>query len=142
VDLADGQPAGVARAGVTAMAALWLAHGERELARDLYLSVRDRCADKVIGFGFINEFHIGLAELATEAAADETLIAGVSPAATVAALGSARRFGERHVFIDLYRTIHLAGLPSGGSSGRRFLTAGPEGNALLLAALTATSDQP
>ena len=136
-----GELLGTTGAGATARAALLLSYGDRELSRELYLAVRDRCAGSFLGFGYIDEFHVGLAgrEELEDASA---LPFGVNPAATAHALAAARLLGERHHFVSLYRTVHLIGTPASRGDARSFLVGGAAGNALLLASLTASPDSP
>ena len=141
IDPRDGQPADAARASGTALAALLLSYGERALSRELYFVTRDRCADSLLGFGYIDEYHIG----STGGRGDidsGPLIFGVSPSATGFTLAGARMFGDRHQFVTLYRTAHLLGTPANRGDRRFFVTGGPLGNALLLAMLTARPDLP
>ncbi len=141
IDPRDGQPADAARASGTALAALLLSYGERALSRELYLVTRDRCADSLLGFGYIDEYHIGSAGGAGDIDSGP-LIFGASPSATGFTLASARMFGDRHQFVTLYRTAHLLGTPTSRGGRRVFVTGGPLGNAILLAMLTARPDLP
>lgn len=143
LDPQDGRSIGEARASATARAAFYLAYAEREVARDLYETTRDRCADAFIGFGYIKEFYVGPARRLAEPTADTgTMMFGLSPSAAGFGLGAARRFDERRHFIQLYRTAHLAGAPVTSEGRRGFAAGGALGNALLLAALTARPELP
>ena len=141
IDPRDGRPADAARASGTALAAVLLSYGERSLARELYLVTRDRCADSLLGFGYIDEYHIGSVRGPGDIDSGP-LIFGVSPSATGFTLAAARMFGDRHQFVTLYRTVHLFGTPTTRDDRRVFVTGGPLGNAILLAMLTARPDQP
>ncbi len=140
----DGTPADAARASGTAFAAVLVSYGDRVLAKELYETIRDRCAGALLGFGYIDEYHIGSAGGASGSGDIDSgpLIFGISPSATGFTLASARMFGERHTFVSLYRTTHLMGTPTSRGDQRLFVTGGPLGNALLLAMLTARPDAP
>ncbi len=138
----DGKPAGAARASGTALAAFLLSYGERTVSGALFAAVRDRCADSIWGFGYLNEYHIGSAAAGVGDIAAGPLIFGVSPTATGFALGGARLFDDRRRFVSLYRTAHLAGTPSKRGNRRVFVTGGPLGNAIMLAMCTARLEAP
>jgi hypothetical protein len=141
INARDGRPADAARASGTALAALLLSYGERQLSRELYLATRDRCADSLLGFGYVDEYSIG----STGGRGDVDsgpLLFGISPSATGFCLAGARMFGDRLQFVSLYRTAHLTGVPVTRGGSRVFVTGGPLGNALLLAMLTARPELP
>ena len=137
----DGRPIDSARASGTLLAAVLLSYGERDLAREFYETTRDRCADSLLGFGYINEYHIGSLVVPGDIESSK-LIFGISPSATGFTLAAARMFGERRQFVSLYRTAHLMGAPTTRGDTRFFVTGGPLGNAILLAMLTARPDLP
>jgi hypothetical protein len=138
----DGKPAAAARASGTARAAFLLSYGERAVSGALFAAVRDRCADSFWGFGYLNEHHIGSTAPGIGDSDSGPLVFGVSPAATGFALGGARVFDDRRLFVSLYRTAHLAGTPVTRRDRRVFVTGGPLGNAIMLAMLTARSEGP
>jgi hypothetical protein len=138
----DGKPAAAARASGTARAAFLLSYGERAVSGALFAAVRDRCADSFWGFGYLNEQHIGSTAPGIGDSDSGPLVFGVSPAATGFALGGARVFDDRRLFVSLYRTAHLAGTPVTRRDRRVFVTGGPLGNAIMLAMLTARSEGP
>ncbi len=138
----DGKPADAARASATALAAFLLSYGERAVSGALFAAVRDRCADSFWGFGYLNEHHIGSAAPGFGEIDSGPLIFGISPFATGFALGGARVFDDRRLFVSLYRTAHLVGTPVARDDRRVFVTAGPLGNAIMLAMLTARSEAP
>lgn len=141
IDPRDGAPADAARASGTAFAAVLMAYGEREVSRELYQVTRDRCAEDTIGFGYIDEYPVGM--LAGRGDIDSgPLIFGISPSATGFVLGGARLFQERPWFVKLYRTAHLTGVPTARDGRHVFVTGGPLGNALLFALLTARPELP
>ncbi len=141
IDPLTGGPIDAARASGTSLAAVLLSYGEREVAREFYKTTRDRCADSLLGFGYIDEYHIGSAGGPGDIDSGP-LIFGISPSATGFTLAAARMFGERAQFVSLYRTAHLTGTPTSRGDARFFVTGGPLGNAILLAMFTARPDLP
>lgn len=138
----DGKPADPAKASDTALAAFLLSYGERDVSGVLFAAARDRCADSFWGFGYLNEYHIGATESGARMLDSSPLLFGVSPVATAFALGGARAFDDRRLFVSLYRTAHLAGTPVARGERRVFATGGPLGNAILLAMCTARPEAP
>ncbi|TAG33158.1 MAG: hypothetical protein EAZ36_01125 [Verrucomicrobia bacterium] len=141
----DGQPIGVARASASARAAFLLSFAEREVARDLYQTTRDRCADAFIGFGYVKEYYVragGHRADMLPTPDDQAVVLGLSPSALGFGLGAARRFNDSRHFFQLYRTAHLAGLPIRRADKRAFVAGGALANAVLLAALTAAPESP
>jgi hypothetical protein len=134
-DAARGVPSGPPRASGTALAAYFLSFADPALARDLFAAVARSQRESFLGFGGVREHapgHAGGADVDSG-----PVLLGVSVSATGFALAGARATGDRPLFTELYRTADLFGVPLGGASGRRFVTGGPLGNALLLAMLTA-----
>jgi len=138
----DGTPADAARASGTALAAFLLSYGERDEAGVLFAAARDRCADSFWGFGYLNEYHIGSVAPGGGDIDSGPLILGISPSATGFALGGARAFDDRRLFLELYRTAHLVGTPVARGQRRVFATGGPLGNAIMLAMCTARPEAP
>lgn len=130
-----GKPAGPPRSSGTALAAFALSFVDRALARRLFEGLR-RAQAGLLGFGAIREYAPG-----HEDAGDidsGPVVLGVSVSATGFTLSSARLFGDRELFTGLYRTADLFGVPVHRPSGKRFMSGGPLGNAILLAMTTAT----
>jgi hypothetical protein len=65
------------------------------------------------------------------------VVLGVGVSATGFTLGGARIHGDRALYTQLYRTADLFGAPHRSGNGRRFVSGGPLGDAILLAMLTA-----
>jgi hypothetical protein len=65
------------------------------------------------------------------------VIAGIGVSATGFSIAAARGLGDRRWFTQLHRTTWLFGAPVSTGEGRRFVTGGSLGNAILLAMLTA-----
>ena len=62
----------------------------------------------------------------------------MSVSATGFTLASAKLHGDEAFFTSLYRTTDLFGVPVHRPHGKRFMSGGPLGNAILLAMTTAT----
>lgn len=123
------------RGSGTAVAAYFLGFATPELARQLHHALAQVGRRSLAGFAALREYPPGV-----DGSGDGNsgpVIAGVSVGATGFGLGSARMHGDRELFRELYRTVHLAGVPSTSSEGTAFAVGGALGNALLLAMLTA-----
>jgi hypothetical protein len=130
-----GAPAGPPRASGTALAAFALSFVDRELSRRLFEALRGAQAG-LLGFGAIREYpenHDGQGDIDSG-----PVVLGAGVSATGFTLSSAKLFGDRDLFTELYRTADLFGAPVHRPSGRRFMSGGPLGNAILLAMTTAT----
>jgi hypothetical protein len=130
-----GRPAGPPRSSGTALAAFALSFLDRELSRRLFEGLR-RTKTGLLGFGALREYPVG-----HEGKGDidsGPVVLGASVSATGFTLSSAKLFGDRELFVELYRTADLFGVPVHRPSGKRFMSGGPLGNAILLAMTTAT----
>lgn len=130
-----GRPAGPPRSSGTALAAFALSFVDRDLSRRLFEGLR-RAEASVLGFSAIREYAPGHEGAGDIDSGPVVLGAGVS--ATGFTLSSAKLFEDRGLFTALYRTADLFGVPVHRPSGRRFMSGGPLGNAILLAMTTAT----
>jgi hypothetical protein len=134
-DARTGLPAGPPRASGTALAAYFLSFADPALARELFAAIAAKQRASFLGFGGVREYPPGTTG---EGDIDSgPVLFGVSVSATGFALAGARASGDRALFTELYRTADLFGVPVDLGGGRRFVTGGPLGNALLLAMLTA-----
>ncbi len=132
---ATGQPAGPPRASGTALAAFALSFVDRDLSKRLFDGLHSAQAG-FLGFGAVHEYAPG-----HEASGDidsGPVVLGVSVSATGFTLASAKLHGDEAFFTSLYRTADLFGVPVHRPDGRRFMSGGPLGNAILLAMTTAT----
>lgn len=141
--IAEDEP----RASGTALAVYALSFLDRSIAQELFSALQRSQPAELWGFGGLREYppaqqvggkpgrraHQRLGDIDSG-----PLLLGISPAATGFALAGARLFGQRELFTSLYRTAELFGAPVTDDLGRRFLSGGPLGNAVLLAMLTAT----
>jgi hypothetical protein len=136
VDAKTGAPLGPPRASGTALAAYFLWFADPALSRDLFAGVARTSRASFLGFGGVREHAPGHEALGDIDSGPTPFGIGVS--ATGFAIAGARLHRERAFFTELYRTATLFGVPrTRRGGGRRFLTGGPLGNALLLAMLTA-----
>lgn len=139
VDARTGQPVASPRASGTAIAAYFLSFADPALAREVFAGIARNQRATFLGFGGVREYPEGVA--GSGDIDSGPVLFGVSVSASGFALAGARMFGEEALFTELYRTAELFGVsvarPSGG---RRFLSGGPIGNAILLAMLTARAE--
>lgn len=136
VDAHAGAPLGPPRASGTAIAAYFLSFADQDLARRVFAGIASHQRARFLGFGGVREYPDGEAGLGDIDSGP--VLFGVSVSATGFSLAGARLTGERAMFVDLFRTAELFGLTGRGpAGGRRFLSGGPLGNALLLAMMTA-----
>lgn len=123
------------RASGTALSAYFWSFADDAVARELNAALARDGHRSLVGFGAVSEYARG-----DHGAGDidsGPVVLGVSVSATGFALASARRWGDRARFRELYRTAALFGVPVSRGQGRAFVAGGPIGNAMLLAMLTA-----
>lgn len=130
----NGRPAGPPRSSGTALAAYALSFLDADLSRRLFDGLR-RAGTSIAGFGAVREYPPGEHGSGDIDSGPVVLGAGVS--ATGFTLSSARLHDDAPFFTSLYRTADLFGVPVSHGSGRRFMSGGPLGNAILLAMTTA-----
>jgi hypothetical protein len=129
----DGRPHDAPRGSGTGLAAYYAGFVDRGLARQLAEGLF-RHESTFAGFGAIREYAEGYSGRGDVDSGPVVL--GVSVAATGFALAPARAFGRRDVFVRIYRTVDLFGVPATSSDRLRFSLGGCIGNSLLLAFLT------
>lgn len=134
-DPTTGKPRGAARASHTALAVFALSFALPEISRDLFGAIQRSQHASFVGFGAIREDapgHEGSSDIDSG-----PVVLGVGVSATGFTLGGARIHGDRALYTQLYRTADLFGAPHRSGAGRRFVSGGPLGDAILLAMLTA-----
>ncbi len=135
VEPATGRWLSPARASGTALSAYFWSFADDAMARELNAALARHGHRSFVGFGAVSEYargDHGLGDIDSG-----PVVMGVSVSATGFSLASARRFGDRGRFRELYRTAALFGVPAARGQGRAFVAGGPIGNAVLLAMLTA-----
>ena len=134
-DVATGLPRGPARASHTALAVYALSFALPDLSRDLFKAIQRSQHASLVGFGAIREDAPGNG--GSSDIDSGPVVLGVGVSATGFTLAGARIHGDRALYTELYRTADLFGAPRDHAQGRRFVSGGPLGDAILLAMLTA-----
>jgi hypothetical protein len=134
-DPTTGKPRGPARASHTALAVYALSFTDPDLSRDLFAALQRSQRASFVGFGAIREDAPGNG--GSSDIDSGPVVLGVGVSATGFALAGARIHGDRALYTELYRTADLFGAPHKSGQGRRFVSGGPLGDAILLAMLTA-----
>lgn len=128
------KPVDAPRGSGTAVAAYFLAFADRALSSRLHEALVSNGERSLLGFGAIREY---ASESGEGDGNSGPVVLGVSIGATGFGLGAAAANGDRDLFVRLYRTAYLFGVPRTDGAGRTFVMGGALGNALLLAMLTA-----
>jgi hypothetical protein len=131
----DGSPEDRARGSGSALAVFFLGHGVPGLAREIYVASKRNLALNILGFGAMREYPSGLSGPGDIDSGP--VVFGLGFSATGFSIGGARMNGDREFFRQLYASAYMAGAPIQRGGGLEFLTAGPLGNAILLAMFTA-----
>ena len=134
-DPATGLPRGPARASHTALAVYALSFALPDLSRNLFAAIQRSQRASFVGFGAIREDAPGNG--GSSDIDSGPVVLGVGVSATGFTLAGARIHGDRALYTELYRTADLFGAPHDKAQGRRFVSGGPLGDAILLAMLTA-----
>jgi hypothetical protein len=130
------KPVDAPRGSGTAVASYFIGFADPALSRRLYDGIRGHGRVCAVGFCGIREYAAGFGGKGDVNAGP--MLMGVSVGATGFSLGAARTHGDGELFVELYRSASLAGVPVASTGGtRRFATGGALGNALMLAMLTA-----
>jgi len=132
---ADGSPRDAARGSGSALAVFYLHRGLPKLAREIFEAVRRELAVNVAGFGAIREYPRG--QTGSGDIDSGPVVFGFGFSATGFSLGGARACNDPRLFRRLYASAQFAGAPIHPDGRLEFVTAGPLGNAILLAMLTA-----
>lgn len=100
----------------------------------MFQGVRYSLATTVFGFGAIREYPHGM--IGHGDIDSGPVILGFGFSATGFSIAAARAYGDADLYARLYSSAILAGAPTWRQGHLDFLTAGPLGNAILLAVLT------
>ena len=129
------KPVDAPRGSGTAIASYFLSFADVPLSQRLFDAVRSEGRVCALGFCGIREYALGFHGKGDGNAGP--MLMGVSVGATGFALGAARAHGDADLYRELYRSAHLAGVPTAARGNTKFAAGGALGNALLLAMLTA-----
>ena len=136
----DGSARDVARGSGSTLGVFFLSRAYPGLSRAIFAGIQRHLVSGVFSFGAIREFPRG-----TQGHTDidsGPVLFGFGFSATGFGIGGARACGDARLFGDLFASAVLAGAPARSGNQIDFLTAGPLGNAILLAMLTTPSLSP
>jgi hypothetical protein len=133
---AQGAPADRPRGSGTALAVYFVSFTDAALSGELYAALRSELAGDVLGFGVIREYPRGSGGWHGDIDSGP-LVFGWSISAMGFALAGTRIHRDPRAFTELYRAMDLFGAPYARRGEAHFVAAGPLGNAILFAMLTA-----
>jgi hypothetical protein len=122
------------RGSGSTLAIFFLSRGCPELASAMFQGVQNHLATSLFNFGAIREYPPGARGWGDIDSGP--VIFGFGFSASGFGLGGARAFRDEKLFSGLYASAILAGAPLRTREKTDFLTAGPLGNAILLAMFT------
>jgi hypothetical protein len=128
-------PVDAPRGSGTAVGAYFLSFAQRGVSERLAAALERAGRRSLAGFGALREYPAGFSGAGDGNSGP--VVFGVSVGATGFGIGAARSHGRGELFVELYRTAALFGVPVERGDGRTFAIGGALGNALLLAMLTA-----
>jgi hypothetical protein len=135
IDAKSGRVVDKPRASGSTLSVYFLSFADPNLAKTLFQAIQAKQQTTVMGLKAIREYPPGQA--GSGDVDSGPLIMGASPTASVFAISGARIFGDRSLFIALYRSMDLFGGFSDNKDGIAFQIGGPLGKAILLAMVTA-----
>ncbi|MEM6823278.1 MAG: hypothetical protein AAF558_15215, partial [Verrucomicrobiota bacterium] len=98
-------------------------------------AIRTQLYSPVLGFGAVKEYPKGYSGWGDIDSGP--VILGLSFSATGFFIASAKLESDPSMFRRLYATVEFAGIPISRSDSKEYLTAGPLGNAIMLAMFSA-----
>lgn len=125
------------RGSGTLLSAYFLSYADPKFAQSLYQAAKRSLHGNVLGFDAMREFPRGVDHHGDIDSGP--LIAGFGISPTGFALGSARTFGDRDLYLGIGATVEAFGAPVTEDGAMHFATGGPLGDAILFAMLTAPS---
>lgn len=131
---ADGSPRDYPRGSGSALGIFFLTRFDPQLARELFAGIQHQLVGHVFNFGAVREYPRGTSGMGDIDSGP--VLFGWSFSATGFSIAGARAFRNEALYSDLYASAILAGAPDRHPGQIDFLTAGPLGNAILLAVLT------
>lgn len=132
---ADGSVRDLPRGSGTTLGIFFLHHAYPKLTADLFSAVQQQLVTSFLSFGAVREYPHGIS--GPMDIDSGPVIFGFGFSSTGFALAGARIYGDAPLFGRLYSSAILAGAPTYREDRMDFLTAGPLGNAILLAMFTA-----
>lgn len=133
-----GAPADAPRGSGTALAAFFFRRDLAPIGRELYAALRRELAVELAGFGAMREYPRG--QTGRGDIDSGPMVWGLGFSASGFALGGARIHGDAVGFRRLWASAQFGGAPVTMEGRRQFVTAGPLGNAILLAMVTAKTE--
>lgn len=133
----DGSPVDTARGSGSALGVFFLHHAYPELCREIFDGIRKNLETDLFNFGAIREYPHGVS--GNWDVDSGPIIFGFGFSATGFTIAATQVYEDHRLFARLYSSAILAGAPSINSDRIDFLTAGPLGNAILLAMFTFTT---
>ncbi len=129
-----GDPIDDARGSGSSLGIFFLHHAYPQLSREIFGAIRTNLETSLFNFGAIREYPHG--ETGNWDIDSGPIIFGFGFSATGFTISATRAFQDDRLFARLYSSSILAGAPSYRNDRIDFLTAGPLGNAILLAMFT------
>ncbi len=127
----SGEP----RGSGTLLAAYFLSFADARFSEGLFEAAKRNLHGSVLGFEAMREFPHGVDHRGDIDSGP--LIAGFGISPTGFALGSARTFQDRNLYVGIGATVEAFGAPVTADGALHFTTGGPLGDAILFAMLTA-----
>lgn len=130
----QGDAVDAARGSGSALGVFFLHHAYPQLCREIFDAIRTNLETDLFSFGAIREYPHG-----TSGRWDVDsgpIVFGFGFSATGFTISATKAFQDDRLFARLYSSAILAGAPSRKDGRIDFLTAGPLGNAILLAMFT------
>jgi hypothetical protein len=130
------EPADAPRGSGTCLGAYFLSFADSELSDELHEAAKRQLAGTLLGFGVVREYPASVR--AGQGDIDSgPLIFGYSISATGFCLSGCRIHGDRDYYRRLFATSYLFGAPLDRGDGRKYVSGGPLGDAMMFAMLTA-----
>lgn len=129
-----GKRRDVGRGSGSALTVFFLKDAYPGLSEEIFHAIRKELRRNVLGFGAIREYPAGGSDHADIDSGP--IILGFGFSATGFSICGAKAYGDDELFRALYASAVLAGAPVFKKDSTDFLTAGPLGNAILLAMFT------
>lgn len=133
------EPADYPRGSGTALGSYFLSFMDRSISLLLYKAVREELSRSFIGFGMVREYPRSI-KGKTGDADSGPVVFGIGVTPTLFSIGISRIHQDKEYFSDLYGLVYLIGAPHTKDGKLNFIMAGPLGDPVLFAMLTAQKD--